>query len=70
VLLLAPHHENILGSGGITTSILDFNTRWRQVVSVMTQLLYARGKSPQYTLDRSLGGPQSWSVCSGEEKNS
>jgi len=29
-----------------------------------------QGKSPWYPLDRRLGGPQSQSRCSGEEKNS
>jgi hypothetical protein len=28
-----------------------------------------RGGSPQYPVDRGLGGPQSHSVCCGEEKN-
>jgi hypothetical protein len=28
------------------------------------------GKEPQYPLNRKLGGPQSWSGSSGEEKNS
>jgi hypothetical protein len=28
------------------------------------------GKDPQYPLDRRLGGPQSRSGCSSEEKNS
>jgi hypothetical protein len=36
----------------------------------MPQLLYPEGKSPLYPLDRRLGGPQSWSGHSGEEKNS
>jgi len=36
----------------------------------MPQLLYPWGKRPQYSLDRGLDGPQSQSVCSGEEKNS
>jgi hypothetical protein len=36
----------------------------------MLQLLYSQGKSPQCLLDRRLGGPQSWSGCSGEEKDS
>jgi hypothetical protein len=36
----------------------------------MTQLLYPLGKSPCYPLDKRVGGPQHWSVCSGEEKNS
>jgi len=30
----------------------------------------SQGKSPQFPLDRRLGGPQSWSGCGGEEKNS
>jgi hypothetical protein len=32
--------------------------------------LYPQGKSPRYTLDRRLGGPQSQSGHSGKEKNS
>jgi len=39
------------------------------VVSFLLQPLYPHGKSPWYPLDRRLGGSQSWSVCSGEEKN-
>jgi hypothetical protein len=30
--------------------------------------LYPQGKSPWYSLDRKLSGPQSWSGCGGEEK--
>jgi hypothetical protein len=40
------------------------------VVSITIQLLYSQGKSLWYPLVRRLGGPQSWSVCGGEEKNS
>jgi hypothetical protein len=36
----------------------------------MPQLLYPQGKNPRYPLDRKLGGLQSQSGCSGEEKNS
>jgi hypothetical protein len=32
--------------------------------------LYPQGKSPWYTLDSRLGGPQSWSGRGGEEENS
>jgi hypothetical protein len=39
------------------------------MVSFMPWLFYPQGKSPCYPLDRRLGGPQSCSVCSGEEKN-
>jgi hypothetical protein len=40
------------------------------VVSFTTRPLYSQGKSPWYTLDRRLGGPQSRSGHGGEEKNS
>jgi hypothetical protein len=36
----------------------------------MSQPVYPQGKSPWYPLDKGLGGPQSCSECSGEEKNS
>jgi hypothetical protein len=36
----------------------------------MPQPLYSQKKSPWYSLYWRLGGPQSWSRCSGEEKNS
>jgi hypothetical protein len=35
----------------------------------MPQLLYLQGKSNQYPLDRRMGGPQSQSGHSDEEKN-
>jgi hypothetical protein len=38
------------------------------MVSFMPQPLYPQGKSPQYPLDRRLGGPQSQSGHSGKEK--
>jgi hypothetical protein len=34
----------------------------------MPQMLIPWGKSPQYPLDRRLGGPESWSGCCGVEK--
>jgi len=34
----------------------------------MPQPLYLWGKRPWCPLDRRLGGPQSWSVCGGKEK--
>jgi hypothetical protein len=40
------------------------------MVSFMPWPLYPQGKGPWYPLDRRLGGPQSQSGCSGEEKNS
>jgi hypothetical protein len=59
------------GSGGIASSILDLGIGWRWVVSFTPQPFYPQEKSPRYTLDRRLGGPQSRSGHSGgEEKNS
>jgi hypothetical protein len=40
------------------------------VVGFPPQPIYPQGKSPFYTLDRRLGGPQSRSGRGGEEKNS
>jgi hypothetical protein len=51
-------------------SSFDLSTRWRWVVNLTPRPLYPQGKSPFYTLDRWLGGPQSWSGRGGEEKNS
>jgi len=58
------------GSGGIDPHILVFGTRWRRVVSFMPRPLYPQGKSPQYPLDKRLGGSQNHSGRGGEEKNS
>jgi hypothetical protein len=58
------------GNRGIPPCILDFSTRWRWLVSFMPEPLHPQGKSPWYPLDRRLGGPQSQSGHSGEEKNS
>jgi len=38
------------------------------VVSFIGCLLYLQGKKAWYSLDRRLGGPQSWSVSGGKEK--
>jgi len=56
------------GRGGIAPRSLDHGTSWRGVVSFTPRPLYFQGKSPW--LDRMLGGPQSCSGHSGEEKNS
>jgi hypothetical protein len=70
VLNWAPRLEHVLGSGIVAPRILNLGTRWRCVVRFTTRPLYPRGKSPRYTLDRSLGGLQSRSGRGGEEKNS
>jgi hypothetical protein len=43
-----------MGGGGIAPCILDLGIRWNSVVSFMTWLLYAQGKSPWYPMDRRL----------------
>jgi hypothetical protein len=39
------------------------------MVRVIPRPLYSRGKSPRYSLERRLGGPQNWSGPCEEEKN-
>jgi len=70
-LFLTKHHaiKTYWGSGGLAPHI-NIGTRWRWVVSFMPQLLYPWGKSPQYSLDRRLIGPQIQSWHSGKEKES
>jgi hypothetical protein len=45
-----------IGEWRYSSTVLDLSTRWRWVVSFMHHLLYPWGKSPQYPLDRRLGG--------------
>jgi hypothetical protein len=48
-------------------SIFDLGTSWRWLVSFTSRLLYPRGKSPWYPLDRRLGGSQPvWTTWRGE----
>jgi hypothetical protein len=58
------------GSGGIVPCIIDHGTRRRRVVSFTPRPLYPYEKGPWYPLDRRLGGLQTRSGHSGEEKNS
>jgi len=58
------------GRGGIAPRIFGLGTRWRWVVSLANRPLYPHGKNPPYVLDRRLGGLQSQSGRSSEEKNS
>jgi len=39
------------------------------VISFVPQPLYPKGSTLKYLLDERLGGFQSWSRCSGKEKN-
>jgi hypothetical protein len=43
-------------------------SKWRWVVSFMSQLLYCYGKRPQYPLDRRQERPQGWYGYSGEQE--
>lgn len=49
--------------GGIAVLIHNLTTRWGWVVSFMPWLLYLQRKSPWYSLNRSLNGPQWWYWC-------
>jgi len=81
-LFLTPQRENInwcwgeylvlryMESGGRTSHIPNPSTRWSWVISFMLQPLYSFGKSPQYPLDKRLGGTQSCSWFGGKEKKS
>jgi hypothetical protein len=53
-----------MGKWRYSSTIPNFGTRWRWVVSFMPLSLY-----PRYQLDNRLGGPQSRSGCCGGEKN-
>jgi hypothetical protein len=59
---LTEHHamKAYWASGGIAPRIIDV---------VTPRPFYLQGKSPWYSLDRRLGGPQSRSGRGGEEKN-
>jgi hypothetical protein len=65
----APHHEGVFRSQCIAPRILDLGTRWRWMSSFTPRRLYPQGKSPWYSLGRTLGGPQSRSGQGDEEKN-
>jgi hypothetical protein len=66
----APRHEGVLGSGDIVPLIL-WPWYWMEVSGQLhAPAALPQGKSPWYTLDRRLGGPQSRSGLGGEEKNS
>jgi hypothetical protein len=66
----APRREGVLGSGGIVTLILNLRITWRWVVSFTPLSLYLQGKTPLYSLDRRLDGPQSRSRRDDVQKNS
>jgi hypothetical protein len=55
------------GEWRYSTTILDFSTSWRRVVSFTPRPLCPREKNPRYPLDKSLGGPQNRSGHCGEK---
>jgi hypothetical protein len=59
----APRHRDVWGTGNIAPRILNLSTRLQWVVSTTSGQLY-----PQYR-KRKLGGAQSRSARSGEEKD-
>jgi hypothetical protein len=61
-------HEDVWGSGCIDPHFLDLGTSCRWVVSFTPLPLYPCGKSPRYSLDRRLGGPQNRSGRHGKVK--
>jgi hypothetical protein len=71
-VLLTEHHtmKACRWSGSTAPCILDHGTRWRSVVSFTIRPLCPKGKMPCYPMHRRLGGLQSRSRLSGEEKNS
>jgi hypothetical protein len=56
------------GGGCIDPHFLSLGPTWRWEVSFTPRLLYPRGKSLRYPLDRRLGGLHSQSGRRGEEK--
>jgi hypothetical protein len=64
----ALRHEGVWGSGSIDPRFLDLGISWIWVVSFTPLLLYPRGKSSRYPLDRRLGVPQSQYGRYGESK--
>jgi hypothetical protein len=65
-----PHHEDVLGNGGVAPRIFSLSAKWRRVDSFTFLSLYPQGKSPRYPLDRRLGEPQSRFGLDVEEKTS
>jgi hypothetical protein len=65
---LSTSHEGVWKSGCTDPRFIDLGTSWRWVVSLTPRPIYPREKSPRDSLDRNLGGPQSWSRRYGEVK--
>jgi hypothetical protein len=58
-----------VGEWRFSSTSLDLGIGWWLVVSFTPLPLYSRGKSPRYTQDGRLGGPQGRSGRCGKENN-
>jgi hypothetical protein len=56
-----------MGEWRYSSTIFDHGTRWRWVVTFTPRPLYLRAKSPQYPLDRRLGGSRRSGRCEEEK---
>jgi hypothetical protein len=52
-----------MGELRYSSTFLDLGTSWSSVVSFAPRLLYPRGKSPRYPLDRSGWASESVYMC-------
>jgi hypothetical protein len=56
---LKHHAINIYGGpGGIAPFILDLDTRWKLVISIMLPQLHSWQKCVLYSMDKMYGGPR------------
>jgi hypothetical protein len=65
-LCLTKHHS-MKAYWGVEVKLHSFDLGSGQLYALAT---FSQGKSPQYPLNRKLGGPQNCSGRGGEEKNS
>jgi hypothetical protein len=67
--LLKHHPMKTYWVSGRTAPRINLGTTWRWVVNFTIRPLYSCGKRPRFPWDWKLGGPQSQSGRSSEEKN-
>jgi hypothetical protein len=59
-----------MGEWRYSSTIFNFGTRWRRVVSFIDRKLYSLMKSHQYPLDTRLAGPQNPLGLCGKREDS